>query len=64
VRRAEDHSAAIEAEDLDLGDSHVEHLASDIDDGQDMSDPEGLDSGDEDTIATALGIDAEETDGP
>lgn len=57
-------TAALEVEDLDIG--YGDDLAGDVDDGQDVDEPnpdnEALDSDDEDVDAK-LGIDKEESEG-
>lgn len=58
-------AAALEVEDLDIG--YGDDLAGDVDDGQDVDEPnpdnEALDSDDEDDTDVKLGIDKEESEG-
>jgi ATP-dependent RNA helicase DHX37/DHR1 len=58
-------TAALEVEDLDIGDADADDLAGDVDDGIAEEDVDALDSDadDDDELAASLGLDKEQSDG-
>lgn len=53
----------MEAEDVDLGEGHLDDLAFDVDENMDEDDPEALNSDAEQNLDDELGLESEGADG-